>query len=140
MAWRSENYGEERKAEFNQSLGITITLQSLTNSFIAASFDNDLKTMQKINNKILDIISPKVKDGELKDADDKAKEIEDKLPEATETYFSEGGVYFTHPELYNELEFKIRMLYRLIAKLQDKYGYGMKDAEDALAAFAVKEI
>jgi len=138
MVWNN-TYTGEAKAEYNQSLGISITLSNLTNAYVYSVMDSDLKKLHRINCTVLDLISPKLKANELEEVDKLAGEIEKDLPYSTQTYKTESGtVVLQNPDLYYEVEKKIRKMYRIVEKLKDKYGYGMKDAEDILAGFAEK--
>ena len=120
----------EKKAGFNQSFGITEMLINLTGSYITSISANNLISATESIQRILDLISPKLKDKEMEEADELIKKIYDKLPRAIETYIHEGRVFFMNPPLYEECKKEVIKAFRLINLLQDKHGYGMLDADD----------
>lgn len=120
----------DKKAGYNQSFGITELLINLTGSYITSiSQDNLLSALESIQ-RIVDIISPKLKDEELKPVDFLALQIMEELPRATQTYNIEGKTYLVNPEQFRTVKYKLSKLYREVNKLQDKHGYGMIDADD----------
>lgn len=121
---------KEEKAAYNQSRGITEFLTNLLGSYIASmdlkKYDDALRAIERI----VDIISAKIKEQELQEVDKLLIEIEIKLPMAMATYRKNGGIYWTNAMERDRVKRKIITLFRYVNKLQDKYGYGMVSLDD----------
>lgn len=120
----------DKKAGYNQSFGITELLINLTGSYITSiSQDNLLSALESIQ-RIVDVISPKLKDNEINPVDVLALEIINEIPTATQTYNFDGKTYLVNPEQFRTVKYKLSKLYREVNRLQDIHGYGMIDADD----------
>jgi len=85
----------------------------------------------KVIRRIVDIISPKVKEVEMKKIDMGINQIEITLPKAMQLYYHNGSSYVKNPGLNIEIEKAIEEVFRYVNRLQDKYGYGMISEEDS---------
>ena len=128
-----ENFGEkEEKAAYNQSANITEFLGNLLGGYIVNMKIAEYKRALDDIDRIMDIISAKVKPNEMEVADEMVKDIESYIGDATEVYINKtkGIKYLKSPTLNIKLRDAIRTLFRYVNKLQDKYGYGMVSLDD----------
>jgi len=119
------------KAGYNQAGKITEILSMLRGSFISSMMHNDflaaLESCRGVLNVIAGKASVEVIDRMNKDVD----KIEGKLPSANQTYISEGGRYYTHPQDRIAVKKLLEDLWRNIEAIQDEYGYGMFSEDDS---------
>jgi len=124
----------EDKAGYNTAADIAQVLGNLRKTHISAmiSSPEDFKLALNTCRRIIDVISAKVPEKEITLLDEIVYSIEKNIPKAIETYRdqSKGGIYFKdvifRVKIYRELE----SLYRILERLQNKFGYGMFSQED----------
>lgn len=136
---RTDFQGEE-KAGWNSSEEIIKTLSVLRNTYIGCKLAEDYPKALETIRCILDVISGKVDDDKANEINLKIYKLELILPKATETYMNRenGGVYFRNPLLRIEFKKEVEKLYREVARLEDKCGFGMISQDDPRFAVAMR--
>lgn len=122
----------DEKAAYNQSARITEFLATLLGSYILSINNGEFDKAIKSIDRVLDIISAKVKENEITEADKMIKEIKNQIPIAMKTYINSdnGQVFISNPKVHEEVYDNLKKLFRYVNKLQDKYGYGMVSLDD----------
>ena len=118
------------KAGYNQAARITEILAALRNTFIGSMMKNEFPDSLEACRGVLNVISGKVRDDDIKELNEDVYKVEEKLPKSEQTYVHEGGRYFKSAEERIKLKKEIENLWRKLEKLQDEYGYGMLSEED----------
>jgi len=122
---------DEKKAGYNQSGRITEVLGNLRITFISSMMDNDFQGSLEAIRGILNVISWKASEDDIKVMNEIIYEIGDMIPYALLIKITEAGKkVVVYPRARKETKINIENLYRKLEKLQDKYGYGMVSAED----------
>jgi len=122
---------DEKKAGYNQSGRITEVLGNLRITFISSMMDNDFQGSLEAIRGILNVISGKASEDDIKVMNEIIYEIGDMIPYALLIKITEAGKkVVVYPRARKETKINIENLYRKLEKLQDKYGYGMVSAED----------
>jgi len=120
------------RAAYNQAGEIVIVLGALRKAYVSAMMIDDMRGAVKALKQIIDVTCGKVKDEEITLVDEMTFSIDGKMPNAEKTYVNttDGKTYYKDAELWKEVNYEIRKLFRTVERLQDKYGYGMISKDD----------
>ncbi len=118
------------KAGYNQAARITEILANLRNTYTSLMIYDDYPASLKVCRRVLDIISAKLKDDEIKESNKKIVCIKSKFKGSEQTYIHGGAKWHKYPKEREEVEKEIENLWRHLEKLQDTHGYGMISEED----------